>query len=81
MNIPSDRNKTFTRKLAMHAEKMDQVLFNSHWLTVEEATQRYRQLKWGSMLKVVELIIVFILMFFGALMPFALLALLGGIAK
>lgn len=79
MNIPSDQNKAFTRKLALRAEKTDQVLFDNHWLTVQEAAQHYRRLKRDSMLKIVELTILFILMFFGAIMPFAVLTLLGGI--
>jgi len=79
MNTPSDRSKTFTQKLALRAEETGQVLFDSHWLTVQESTQSYHRLKRDSKLKVVELTIIFILMFFGAIMPFAILALLGGI--
>lgn len=79
MNIRSDQNETFTQKLALRAKKTDRVLFDNHWLTVQEAAQHYRRLKRDSMLKIVELTILFFLMFFGAMIPFAVLALLGGI--
>ena len=79
MNIPSDRNKIFTQKLALRAEETDQVLFDSRWMTVQESAYHYRRLKQDSTLKVAEMIIFFMLMFFGAMMPFAVLALLGGI--
>jgi hypothetical protein len=79
MNIPSDQNKIFTRKLALRAEETDQVLFDSHWMTVQETAHHYHRLKRDSTLKVAELTIFFMLILFGAMMPFAILALLGGI--
>lgn len=80
MNIPSERIDAFTEQLARRAEETGQVLFDGQWMTVEEAEQRYRRLKLDSGLKIAELVIALALMFIGSIMPFVLLAIVGGIA-
>ena len=77
---PSDQVEAFTRKLTQYAAESDLVLFNGQWLTAEEARIRYRRLQWESTLKFVEVVVLFIFLFFVVLMPFTFLGLLGGLA-
>lgn len=77
---PSEQLESLTRKLAVHAEESDQVMFDGKWLTVEEAQQSYPRLQWESTLKFVEMLIFFFFLFVAVMMPFALLGLLGGLA-
>jgi len=79
MNTTSDGKMTFSQKLAERAERAEQVLFENQWLTAEEARQQYRKLRLDSTVKVAELILFLMLILFGTAIPFAVLALLGGI--
>lgn len=80
MNVPPYRNSRFRRKLERTVEENDLVLFNSHWMDIESAKQLYRRFELDSKLKVAEIIVVLVLLFFGAIMPFMMLGLRGGIA-
>jgi len=78
--VPSAQVESFTRKLTRYAEKSDLVLFDGQWVSAQEARRRYRRLQWESTLKFLDMVILFIFMFFVVLMPFTFLGLLGGLA-
>jgi hypothetical protein len=78
--ILARRNRRFRKKLEQYAESSGRMLFDSKWMSEEEATEKFRALNRDSKLKIVEVSVLLVIMFFGTLMPFAVLAILGGIA-
>ena len=79
MNNSSDRINRLTEKLALHAEESGQILFDGQWMTVEEAEQQYRHEELDGKFKQAELIFALALLFIASLLPFTLLAIVGGL--
>jgi hypothetical protein len=75
-----DRIQAFQHKLASYAQQTDQVLFDGHWLSAEDAFRRYRRLRWGSWLKILEMVLLFFFALQLVMIPVAVLALFGVIA-
>lgn len=73
------RREAMLARLEALAQQDGKVLFELQWMTPQEARRRYWSLRWRGWLALLEVLLLFILIFFGSLLITRLLAWLLGL--